>query len=109
ISKDIIRRIVSIPPSHLDACPDRIAWNHFEELIGNLRALKGSVSSFGSFSNNDILYVLETILRQKRCGDREVNQVADKIAKMASANMEGVNVLTTIPKEVLEVLNNNKA
>ncbi|MBA0779916.1 hypothetical protein Gotri_004093, partial [Gossypium trilobum] len=28
---------------------------------------------------------------------------------MASANMEGVNVLTTIPKEVLEVLNNDKA
>ncbi|MBA0570444.1 hypothetical protein Golob_004100, partial [Gossypium lobatum] len=28
---------------------------------------------------------------------------------MASANMEGVNVLTIIPREVLEVLNNDKA
>ncbi|MBA0628644.1 hypothetical protein Godav_023336, partial [Gossypium davidsonii] len=37
------------------------------------------------------------------------NPISTLIAKMASANMEGVNVLTTIPKEVLEVLNNDKA
>ncbi|MBA0678719.1 hypothetical protein Goari_020044 [Gossypium aridum] len=40
---------------------------------------------------------------------REANQVADRIAKMASANMEGVNVLTTVSEEILVVFNSDKA
>lgn len=40
---------------------------------------------------------------------REANQIADRIDKMASANVEEVNVLTAPPEDVLEVTASDKA